>query len=165
MSRAKSVHDLSGLMKYADRAPWGEALDDILSAHLGPACEASGLDPDAIFEKIDDHWQAILWGCAFEDLLTRRFEPDGRNLVDDYLKRRGWNEKAPNKTYMQALRDSVVSLYEVSAVVPGESMILRDLLRDAAPVTWSTPMAMIFCSTGSCSPWQRGSLSRAWRAG
>jgi len=98
MSRLKSAHDLSGLMKYADRAPWDEAMDEMLSAHLGPACEATGLEPDAIFEIIGDHWQGPLWGCAFEDLLTQELEPDGRNLVDDYLKRRGWNEKAePNK--------------------------------------------------------------------
>ena len=100
MSRLKSAHDLSGLMKYADRAPWDEAMDEMLSAHLGPACEATGLEPDAIFEIIGDHWQGPLWGCAFDDLLTQELEPDGRNLVDDYLKRRGWNEKAPNKAYM-----------------------------------------------------------------
>ena len=135
MSRLKSAHDLSGLMKYADRAPWDEAMDEMLSAHLGPAWEATGLEPDAIFEIIGDHWQGPLWGCAFEDLLTQELEPDGRNLVDDYLKRRGWNEKAPNKAYMRALRDTMMSLYEVSEVVPGQSMTLRDLLRDVAPVT------------------------------
>lgn len=36
---------------------------------------------------------------------------------------------------MRALRDTVMSLYEVSEVVPGQSMTLRDLLRDVAPVT------------------------------
>ncbi|GAI56390.1 unnamed protein product, partial [marine sediment metagenome] len=50
MSRSKSAHDLSGLMKYADRAPWDEALAEMLSAHLDPASEATGLEPDAIFE-------------------------------------------------------------------------------------------------------------------
>ena len=134
MSRSKSAHDLSGLMKYADRAPWDEALAEMLSAHLDPASEATGLEPDAIFEIIGDHWQGPLWGCAFEDLLTQELEPDGGNLIDDYLKRRGWNEKAPNKAYMHALRDTVMSLYEVSEVVPGQSMTLRDLLRDVAPV-------------------------------
>jgi hypothetical protein len=135
MSRLKSAHDLSGLMKYASRAPWDEAMDDSLSAHLGPACEATGLDPDALFDLIGDHWEGPIWGCAFEDLLAQQLEPDGRNLVDDYLKRRGWNEKAPNKTYMRALRDAAMSLYEVSEVVPGQSMTLRDLLRERSPVT------------------------------
>ena len=51
-----------------------------------------------------------LWGCAFEDLVTRVFEPDGRNIVDEYLKRRGWNEAGPNKLYMRALKTSVKEL-------------------------------------------------------
>jgi len=91
MSRSNSTHDLSRLMKFAEREPWGEVMDDM--------------------------------------------EPDGANLVNDYLKRRGWNEKAPNKAYMRALRDGVMSLYEVSDVVSGRSMTLRDLLRDTPPVT------------------------------
>ena len=135
MSRLKSAHDLSGLMKYMGRAPWDEMMDEMLFAHLGPACEATDLEPDDIFDVIGDHWQGQLWGCAFEDLLTQELEPEGLNLVDEYLKRRGWNEKAPNKAYMRALRDTVMSLYEVSEVVPGQSMTLRDLLRDVAPVT------------------------------
>src|SRR3546814_16892205 len=36
---------------------------------------------------------------------------------------------------MKALRYAVMSLYEVSEVVPGQSMRLRDLLREAEPVT------------------------------
>lgn len=135
MSRPKSAHDLSGLMKYLGRAPWDEMMDEMLVAHLGPACDAMDLEPDDIFDIIGDHWEAQLWGCAFEDLLTQELEPEGLNLVDEYLKRRGWNEKAPNKAYMRALRDTVMSLYEVSEVVPGQSMTLRDLLRNIAPVT------------------------------
>jgi hypothetical protein len=75
----------------------------------------------------------ILWGCAFEDMLTRKFD-DGSNVVDDYLKRRGWKETAPNRAYMDALRDSVMSLYEVSGIVPGESFLARDLVRGGEPV-------------------------------
>jgi len=57
-----------------------------------------------------------VWGCAFEDFLTRELN-DGRNIVDDYLKRRGWKESASARAYMSALRTSVVSLYEVSDIV------------------------------------------------
>ena len=70
-----------------------------------------------------------LWGCAFEDFLTRDLEPDGRNLVEDYLKRRGWKETAQTKAYMKELRTSVMSLYEVSEIVPGQSLRARDLIR------------------------------------
>ncbi|CCA93089.1 MULTISPECIES: antitoxin Xre/MbcA/ParS toxin-binding domain-containing protein [Novosphingobium] len=135
MSKTKATYDIAGLIKYADRSPWAEAMDETLSAHLGPVLEDAGLDPEALFDRIGSHWEGNLWGCAFEDLLTQEIGPDGLNLVEDYLKRRGWNEKAPSKAYMRALRHSVMSLYEVSEVVPGQSMKLRDLLRDAEPVT------------------------------
>src|SRR3546814_3764450 len=82
-----------------------------------------------------DHGKGPRWASDFEDRLTQEREPGCRDLVDDYLKRRGRNEKAPNKAYMRALRDTVMSLYDVSEVVPGQSMTLRDLLRDVAPVT------------------------------
>jgi hypothetical protein len=48
-------------------------------------------------------------GWVFEDLLSRTLE-DGRNLANDYLKRRGWKETARTRAYIAALRDSVVSI-------------------------------------------------------
>jgi hypothetical protein len=82
---------------------------------------------------LDEHAFAAVWGSAFEDLLAQDL-PDGRNIVDEYLKRRGWKEPAPTHEYMAGLRRSVMSLYEVSEVVPGESMTLRDLVRGGDPV-------------------------------
>jgi hypothetical protein len=75
-----------------------------------------------------------LWGCAFEDFLTQSLEPDGRNIVEDYLKRRGWKESAGSRRYMEALRNSCMSLYEASEIVPGQSFLARDLLRGGEPV-------------------------------
>src|SRR3546814_2505551 len=106
-------NDLSGLSKYASRVTWRDCLDELLALHLGPVADEAGLEQDVLFEMVGPHWEGTLWGCAFEDLLTQEFEPDGLNIVDDYLKRRGWNEKAPHKAYMKALRYAVMSLYEV----------------------------------------------------
>lgn len=75
----------------------------------------------------------MLWGCVFEDFLGRRCDND--NVVDLYIKRRGWAETPANREYFAVLRDTPVSLYEVSDVKPGTSMVLRDLLRGAEPVT------------------------------
>ncbi len=84
-------------------------------------------------DLLGEQWSGVLWGCGFENFLGQRYE-DG-NIVDLYLKRRGWKETALNRAYFAALRDAPVSLYEVSDVQPGTSMVLRDLLSDAAPVT------------------------------
>lgn len=130
----KRGHDLSGLMKFATSPAWAEHLRDALDDHLGPAMEEFGFEADELADIVGDHWAGVLWGCAFEDLLTRDVEPDGRNLVEDYLKRRGWNEAGPSKLYMRALRSSVMSLYEVSDVEPGTGFLVRDLIRDGEPV-------------------------------
>jgi hypothetical protein len=71
----------------------------------------------------------MLFGLMFEDFLSRRLPPDDRNIIDDYLKRRGWRESVPGRRYLQQLRDSVLSLYEVVGVSPGHHCDLRDLVR------------------------------------
>ena len=92
---------------------------------------------------------SVVWGCAFEDFLACDFD-DGSNIVDDYLKRRGWKESVANKRYITALRSSVMSLYEVSDIVRDQSFLARDLLRGGEPVRVSEKSA-----THSLKPWDR----------
>jgi hypothetical protein len=126
-----TFNDISGLMKYVGRAEWAEHLDDVLEEHCGAAMDIFDVEYDDIGGFIGDHGMSNIWGCAFEDLLTRSVGPEQTNIVDVFLKRRGWNEKVQDKIYMKALRDSVMSLYEISNVVPGKSMLMRDLIRDS----------------------------------
>ena len=127
-------HSLSGLMKWLTHEEWREPFADVLDLHLGVACDDYEMDFEDIAEVIGDHAAMTLWGCAFEDFLTQSLEPDGRNIVEDYLKRRGWKESAGNRRYIEGLRDSCMSLYEVSEIVPGQSFLARDLLRGGEPI-------------------------------
>src|SRR3546814_11015606 len=79
MSKPTS-NDLSGLIKYASRGTWRDCLDEWLTLHLGPVADEAGLEQDDLFEMVGPHWEGTLWGCAFEDLLTQEFEPDGLNI-------------------------------------------------------------------------------------
>ncbi|WP_300043455.1 hypothetical protein [uncultured Paracoccus sp.] len=127
-------NDISGLLAFIGReGDWRERLQDVVAEHLIPALEEFELDQEGLADLLGKQWTGVLWGCGFEDFLGQRYE-DG-NIVDLYLKRRGWKETALNRAYFAALRDAPVSLYEVSNVQPGTSMTLRDLLSDAAPVT------------------------------
>ena len=144
-----SSDSLSGLMKWLRREPWGDAFGELLERHLGPACDKADVPLEELGDVIGDHWMMTLWGCAFEDFLTREVEGAG-NVVDDYLKRRGWNEKAMNKAYMTALRSSVISLYEASDIRPGESFLARDLIRGGEPVRVSERTA-----THTLKAWDR----------
>src|ERR671938_120087 len=143
----RPAHDLSNLIKWVSREDWRPLLEEVMDEHFGPAMAAFDLEID---EVLGGNWGMALWGCAFEDFLTRRFEPDGRNPVEAYLQRRGWKEPAAAKQYMTALRTSVMSLYEVSDLTPGQSLRARDLIRSGEPVLVSERSA-----TQMLKPWDR----------
>jgi hypothetical protein len=127
-------NDISDLLTFIAReGDWRDRLQEVVAEHLMPALEEFEIDQDDLADLLGEQWHGVLWGCGFEDFLGQWYE-DG-NIVDLYLKRRGWKETALNRAYFSALRDAPVSLYEVSDVQPGTSMVLRDLLSDAAPVT------------------------------
>lgn len=143
-------HTLEGLIKWSRGDRWADRFEQILEDHLTPACEETGLGIDDIVAVIgEDLFMSTIWACAFEDFLTREFD-DGENPVDDYLKRRGWKESASVRTYMATLRNSTMSLYEVSDVIPGISFRARDLIRGGEPVLISERSA-----TRSLKPWDR----------
>lgn len=147
---APAGHDLTDLIKWTARDEWRGRVDAVMAEHFEPAMEAF----DLTFEEIDDAlgggWAGTLWGCAFEDFLTRRFGPEGENPVEAYLRRRGWKERATTRAYMAALRDSVMSLHEVSGIVPGRSFRARDLVRGGEPVLVTERTA-----TRTLKPWDR----------
>ena len=125
---------IGNLLKWSSREEWADEREEILGEHLGPACEDFDLELGELREEIGPEAYGNLLGFAMEDLFTRRLGPEGRNIVDDYLKRRSWNESWPGKCYLAALRDSVPSLYEVTDLEPGSHLVLRDLVREGPPV-------------------------------
>jgi hypothetical protein len=146
----KGAHSLQGLMKWLTREEWRDRFAEVYEGHLVPTCDQTDLDVDEVVAILGKDWfMSTVWGCAFEDFLTREFE-DGINIVDDYLKRRGWKEGASVRSYMLALRTSVMSLYEVSDIVRDTSFRARDLVRGGEPVMISERSA-----TRSLKQWDR----------
>lgn len=122
----------AGLFEWSRRDPWRERMGTVIEKHLRKACETNGIDITELADAIGEA-AMVAMDCAFEDGFTVVW-PDGSNLAIDYLKRRGWKESALNRAYIEALRDSVMSLYEVSDVRPGESFLARDLVRGGDPI-------------------------------
>jgi hypothetical protein len=143
-------HSLESLFKWLTREEWRALFNATLDRHLGRACDTFQVDADEVVSILgDSYFMTTVWGCAFEDFLTQEME-DGSNIVDDCLKRRGWKESASNRAYMQALRHSVISLYEVGSIVPETSFLARDLVRGGEPVLISERSA-----TRSLKQWDR----------
>ena len=132
------AHPMIGLAKWVSREEWQEALAEVVHEHIGSACEDDGVGIDELEEVIGKDAFIDAWGAACEDFLTRELE-DGRNVAENYLKRRGWKESPANREYIQALRHSVISLYEVLEVEPGTHFIVRDLIRGGEPVRVDEP--------------------------
>jgi hypothetical protein len=143
-------HILEGLIKWSTRGRWAERFEWVLEDHVLPTCDETDLEIDDIVATIgEDMFMSTVWACAFEDFLTREFD-DGGNAIDDYLKRRGWKESASVRAYLAGLRNSTMSLYEVSDIVPGTSFQARDLIRGGDPILISERSA-----TRSLKPWDR----------
>ena len=123
------------LLKWAAREEWEELHSGIYAAHIDPAANALDMSGDDIAELLGGH-AYMLHVFITEDFLTARYgEDDEENVIDDYLKRRGWREAVSARRYLEALRDSVVSLYEVVDVDPGRSVTVRELILGGEAVT------------------------------
>ena len=122
------------LVKWSARGEWEALQREACAAHFEPVIDSLDLPDDAL-DVLPDDTAGMLSVFILEDFFTARFGEHGeRNVIDDYLKRRGWRESVPGRRYLAALRDSTVSLYEVVDIVPGRHMTVRDLIFGGAAV-------------------------------
>jgi hypothetical protein len=67
-----SAHSLQGLMKWLTRAEWRDRFAEVYDHHLLPACRRTGFDAEEVIAILGENWfMTTVWGCAFEDFLTR----------------------------------------------------------------------------------------------
>lgn len=141
---------IGNLVKWSARDDWTPYREQVFTEHLDPVMEKLDVTGEEIGEAMGDALD-ILYGVILEDFFSARFGDDGElNVIDDYLKRRGWREKVPAKRYLEAIQDSVISLYEVVDLDPGKAMTVRDLIRGGEPVTVEEKMG-----SQSAARWDR----------
>jgi hypothetical protein len=132
--RSETDKAIRNIMNWASRPVWSGEQAAVFDAHVAPVCERMDLSQEALIQELEEHgYGGMLFGVIFEDFVSRRL-PNDSNLIDDYLQRRGWRESVPGRQYLQRLRDSVLSLYEVVDVSPGQHCDLRDLVRGGATI-------------------------------
>jgi hypothetical protein len=133
--RSDTDKAIRNLMNWANRPEWSDEQARVFDAHLAPICDRVGISQEELAQELQDHgYTGMLFGLMFEDFISRRLPPDDKNIIDDYLERRGWRESVPGRRYLQKLRDSVLSLYEVLEVSPGHHCDLRDLMRSGETI-------------------------------
>ena len=125
---------VDNLLRWADSGEWESRRRLVFDAHFGMLLEDLDMSAEELFEGLGNHGETILQ-FIIEDFLAAWFGDDeDENVVDEYLKRRGWLEKRPATQYLRGLRDAAPSLYEVQGLDPGRSLTVRDLLRGGDPV-------------------------------
>ena len=135
MAKSESNKAVANLMEWIRReAHWAAPFDATLDAHTASTLDAARLSQGELSGILGDAGSGLLFGCVFEDLTAQRFETVPHNIVDDYLKRRGWRDSVPCRRYMAALREAIMSVYEVTGVLPGKWVEVRDLVRGGEPV-------------------------------
>ncbi len=126
---------ISHLMDWADRPEWDGTKGGVFDGHLLEAAGRLDMDiADLSDMLVQVDLAGTMLGFCFEDLASMRFPPDDRNLVEDFLRRRGWREGVRGQRYLRQLSESVLSLYEVVDLAPGSHCDLMDLLRGGKPV-------------------------------
>jgi hypothetical protein len=126
---------IDNLLKWSANEEWAPFREQVFAEHFDMICERFDTTVEEIADLLGDAF-GMVFGCVLEDFFTARFGDEGEtNVIDDYLKRRGWREKVPAKRYPEAVRESVLSLYEVVDLDPGHSMTVRDLILGGDPIT------------------------------
>ena len=133
--RSDTDKAIRNIMNWADRPEWSDERKAVFDAHLAPVCERIDISQEELSQELEEHdYGGMLFGLMFEDFLSRRLSPDNKNIIDDYLTRRGWRESVPGRRYLRQLRDSVLSVYEVVGVSLGQHCDLSDLVRGGKTV-------------------------------
>lgn len=128
---------IENLLKWSTSDDWEPYLAELFAEHFEPVCDQFEIAQEEIADLLGAPF-GMIYGCVLEDFFSSWFGEEGeRNVIDDYLKRRGWREKVPARRYLEAMRDSVLSLYEVVDLDPGHSLTVKDLIRGGDPVTVS----------------------------
>ncbi len=122
------------LLNWTARDEWQPRLVQLHMEHIEAPAGVLDVDGPELEDALGETAE-VLSAFIYEDFFTARFGENGEsNAIDDYLARRGRREPAPARRYLEALRDSRVSLYEVLDADPGRSLTLRDLLGKGDPV-------------------------------
>ena len=66
-----TIHKIDGLIAWARRDEWREAMASAFHHHVVAACEGAGIEPSDLPRVIDEHAFSAVWGSAFEDLQAR----------------------------------------------------------------------------------------------
>ena len=88
---------IDNLIKWSANEEWNPFREQVFAEHFDMIFDRFDTTKEEIADLLGDSF-GMVFGCVLEDFFTARFGDKGDNIIDDYLKRRGWREKISAKT-------------------------------------------------------------------
>jgi hypothetical protein len=111
------------------RDPWKSRFMQFFEETLAELAEINEIEVQELTLQAETQgWASQVMRGMTEYFAELLFEIEPHNVVDDYLKRRGWKETPIGRQYLEELSTTPVRLYQVQAVVLGVSITVQDLI-------------------------------------
>jgi len=126
-TRRETDKAIKHLMAYTGpNGEWEGRFEQVQRDLLNPLAEKL----EVSFEEMEEFFLSgpyhhMFIGFAFEEFATVLWDNEERNLTEAYLEHRGWREGPAGRRYLQALGDSELQFWEITAVKPGSFAELR----------------------------------------
>ncbi len=129
------------LDKWAKKTEWHDILLTHIRNHFEKAYQRIAKEnPDFVKSRkifddyIDTEESSFYWLCMRQEFYCGQFPGKG-NVIDAYLNKKGSRLSIKARRYLEALRDSKLSLFKVTATDKGKLVTLQDMLFDGDEIT------------------------------
>ncbi len=127
MSKATRMEAKDNLVKWLEKGIWAERWEAYQESFLDKICHLLEMDVADFMEKNKGgNLEYQIFNAMIEDFFQLEFDQPPHNVVDDYLKRRGWKESRRDRIYIEGLRTVPFSIYAVEDVEPGQWVKVQD---------------------------------------
>lgn len=117
----------------AEADGWNELYDDFAGEFFDALKHVLGEDLEERFEGVDEVVMFYAETACLEFFLAFRDE-EMPSPIDAFLAERGEGLSAEQREFLEQLKESTFSLYEVTEAEPERYIVMKDLLREADPV-------------------------------
>jgi hypothetical protein len=106
---------------------WATRLEALVDEFLAPVADKLDLTLDEASDFFfDGPFGHMAFGFVFEEYATVPWDNDEHTLIDAYMKHRGWREGTAGRRYLQAMGESELKFWEITAVKPGAYVDIRE---------------------------------------
>ncbi len=135
-NRRETDKAIRHLIEYeGPNSEWAGRLDELEDEFLAPVADKLDLSLDEASDYFfDGPFGHMAFGFVFEEYATVRWDNDEQTLIEAYLKHRGWREGTAGRRYLQALGESELKFWEITAVKPGAYVDIREYGSKEKPI-------------------------------